>query len=600
MTETRGRFKRLKAIFKLGLSIFSGLFILLSAGLFYAAHNIEPLVTARIKETIETATDGLYSISFSRIEINPLTGNIILNDIRFRANLREYQRLKQTGLNPTHIYDIAVKRVVLKKTNPIKVYLRKELHVEALVIERPSIKVYYQHPRNESAEPEDKRTTWQRLSKYLKSIEMEKIFLFNIDFKYIDGSLGRPEINGVKNLSIEITDLLIDSLSRNDRSRFYYTKDISVQVMGEEFLSPDNNYKVVFDELNISSSGKYADLKGFRLIPRFPEMPFVVDKKTKRGRFGLNAERILLKNIDFKKLTDRRQLRASALELKNASLDIFMNRMLPKKVYDRSSNFPALVLKRFRLNTIIDTIKLTGSSLTYSEYNPLTARKGRIFFNNMEGHILNFTNDSLRLEENDHAKAKFKGLLFGKAQFSMLFDFDLNSADAAYRLSGTVSDLNVRNFNQLTRPLALLQINSGRVTKGDFNIEGNVRQASGTLRLKYTGLNIGILKIDSNKMIRKQMLMSMVANNLLINEDNPLKGQALREGTISYTRPDSVAFLGMIWKSLYSGIKETIGLTAERQNDLKKQFGGFKQEKVKEKARELRREKREGRRGRRN
>jgi hypothetical protein len=35
-------------------------------------YQIEPLAAARLKETVRTSTNNLYSISFSRLSINPL------------------------------------------------------------------------------------------------------------------------------------------------------------------------------------------------------------------------------------------------------------------------------------------------------------------------------------------------------------------------------------------------------------------------------------------------------------------------------------------------------------------------------------------------
>jgi hypothetical protein len=68
------------------------------------------------------------------------------------------------------------------------------------------------------------------------------------------------------------------------------------------------------------------------------------------------------------------------------------------------------------------------------------------------------------------------------------------------------------------------------------------------------------------------MLRSLVANNLLLKEANPSIGEKPRIGYINYTRPDSIAFFGSIWQSLYSGLRETMGLTPEREKKLKDQF----------------------------
>jgi hypothetical protein len=158
--------------------------------------------------------------------------------------------------------------------------------------------------------------------------------------------------------------------------------------------------------------------------------------------------------------------------------------------------------------------------------------------------------------------------------------------------------MQARHFNRITRPLALLDISSGLARQTTFNVSGDYRKATGEMIIEYQDLNIGILKVNRNKKLQRSTLMSLVANNLLLKEDNPLKGQPLRNGKINYSRPDSISFYSMIWNTLYAGIKENIGMTPERERNLKLQFESFKSDgpaKTKEQ-RKLQREERRSRR----
>ncbi|WP_256011136.1 hypothetical protein [Desertivirga xinjiangensis] len=540
-----------------------------------------------------TATDGLYTISFSDIHLNPFAGTVHLDNIRFVANDKVYRQMRSKGTHPTHLYSVAVKRLSLKRIHPFKVYFQRNLDVRTLHIDNPVVRVTYQNPRDDSNEPLDKRTAWQRLSKYLKSIKIQEILLDNVDFQYNDRSLGKPEIDGVKNLSVRIDDLLIDSLSQHDKSRFYFTKEVFVQIRKHEFLSRDKMYSVLFDDLQISSSRRYAQVKGLQVIPRYADLEFSKRLPARKAMYNLILHEAILSNIDIKRLIDKRQLRASSLRLLKADMKIFLDKRKEAPKFDRGINFPQLALKRIRLNTLIDTVNIQNSSLHYHEYSPVTARTGRIFFNGINAKLSNFTNDTITINENNWLKGSFSAMLFGKSRLDFAINFDLRSPFSEYKYSGQLSEMNARNFNQLSRPLAMLRINAGRISSAKFYVKGNYRKSSGRLTMGYENLSIGLLKIDSQKVLRKQMLKSIVANNLLIKEDNPSTGEALRLGNISYYRPDSVTFLGTIWQSLFSGLRETIGLTPERERNLKEQFQGNSQESpYRDKRRESRKERR--------
>lgn len=564
----------------------------------YIYYQIEPLVAARLKETIKTSTDGLYNISFSKLSINPFTGNVILRDIVFEADERVYRQFKRDRINPSHLFEIRVKRLKIMHANPLKVYLKRDLDISSISIERPVLRVYYEKTIEKDSSKVDTRTGWQRLSKYLNSIKIERVLFKEIDFKYIDRRLKKAEINSIKNLSITVNDLLIDSLSHRDHSRFYYTKDILVEIFDNQFSSNDGMYTILFDKLEMSTLKKYAMVKGLQVIPKYSEIPFSLKWDYKKARYLLKMNEVWLNGIDYKNLTDKRRLHASSLNLQNASLDVFMNKQLPKAGGDLGANFPQLLLQRLRLTSTIDTIKIEKSALSYSEYDPYTAKKGKISFAALSGEILNITNDSLSLINNNWARGKFTTYLYGKGQLEFKMNFNLTSAVMEYNYSGKLHRMQAKYFNEITRPLALLEVSAGLAHSATFNVNADYRKAAGSMTIIYDDLNIGILKLNRNKKLQRSPILSLVANNLLLKEDNPSKAEPVRTGKISFTRPDSISFYSMIWKSLFTGIKENIGMTSEREKDLQMKFKSFKPDelgKSKEK-RKLQREERRKRR----
>lgn len=566
----------------------------------YIYYQIEPLVAARLKETIRTSTNGLYHITFSKLNINPFTGNVTIRDISFKADPSVYSRFKQDKISPGHLYEIKVKVLKLRRVHPLKVYLKRDLVINSILIENPVVRVYYEKAAEKDSSKVDTRTTWQRLSKYLHSIKVEHVLFKDINFKYIDRHLQKPEINSVKNLSITIKDILIDSLSHLDKSRFYHTKDVLVEIFDNGFSSNDGMYNIRFDKLEMSTLNKYAMVSGLRVIPKYPEIEFSLKWPYKKARYLIGMSEVWLKGIDYKRLTDKRELHASLLQLDNASLDVFMNKQQPKAQGDLGGSFPHLIIDDLRLTSLIDTVRISDSKLSYSEYDPYTRKTGKISFIGLSGQVLNVTNDSLALQKNNWMRASFTGFPYGKGRIDLKMNLNLTSPVQEYNYSGKMHKMQAKYFNQITRPLALLDISSGLADSAIFNINADYRNASGKLIIYYRDLNIGILKLNKNKKLHRSTILSLVANNLLLKEDNPSKGEALRTGRIRYSRPDSVSFYNMIWKSLFTGIKENIGMTAEREKALQMQFESFKQDDDNdEKSREERRLQREERRKRR-
>ncbi|HEX8378741.1 MAG TPA: hypothetical protein VF602_13065, partial [Pedobacter sp.] len=259
-----------------------------------------------------------------------------------------------------------------------------------------------------------------------------------------------------------------------------------------------------------------------------------------------------------------------------------------------------IMLNELRLTSTIDTVKVTNSKLSYTEYDPYTMKKGRINFIGLSGKVLNVTNDSASLKKNNWSRASFSGYPYGKGRIDLNINFNLTSEVQEYNYAGKLHEMQARHFNQIVRPLALLDISSGTAKEATFSVKGDYRNARGEMTIIYNDLNIGILKLNRNKKLQRSTLLSLVANNLLLKEDNPSQGEPLRKGKITYSRPDSISFYSMIWNSLFSGIKENIGMTAERERDLKLKFESFKGDgpaRTKEQRRQQRQERRNKRTG---
>ena len=106
-------------------------------------------------------------------------------------------------------------------------------------------------------------------------------------------------------------------------------------------------------------------------------------------------------------------------------------------------------------------------------------------------------------------------------------------------------------------------------------------------------------KKEETGRIKKKGLISFFANTLLIIDNNPTPGSPLRVAAAAFVRPAQASFFNLMWKTIFEGIKTTVGFTSEREQELQKSFDSMKAKSTRpERAerREERRQKREERR----
>jgi hypothetical protein len=116
------------------------------------------------------------------------------------------------------------------------------------------------------------------------------------------------------------------------------------------------------------------------------------------------------------------------------------------------------------------------------------------------------------------------------------------------------------------------------------------------MTLKYQDLKISLMKKDDGEKVKKLGLISFFANALLVNNGNPNGKEPLIVAHPYYKRPNESSFFNLMWKSVFEGLKESVGISKEKEDKLKARADNFKDAKAdREKRREERIKRREER-----
>jgi hypothetical protein len=113
-----------------------------------------------------------------------------------------------------------------------------------------------------------------------------------------------------------------------------------------------------------------------------------------------------------------------------------------------------------------------------------------------------------------------------------------------------------KELNPILKPLGQVEVKSCRIDDVNFSINGNEKAASGEVTFLYKDLKVNILKKEEGTHEYKTKgLISFFANALIIKDSNPAKGET-RLGHPHFTRDPQKSFFNLVWKTLFTGIKE--------------------------------------------
>ena len=579
-------------LLKWTFSILAIVILFLGVAAWYINNRWKPILTDVIKNTIVGATDSLYQVEFSNIEVNILTGGVTIDSIEVKPNLVVYQKMIRQRIAPENLIDLKISKLSIKNANPIKVYRYKKLDIQTINIEQPALTVFYTKIKNQLDKKDKDRTAYERIKDLLNEVKIGSLFLSDVKFKYVDQSFKEPKTTLLDNVNIRLNNILINDKSALDKRRIFTAKDVIAEISNYDFATPDSMYHLNIKHVAVSTQNRHLIVEGICLNPRYREMDFSNQFDQQQERYKLMFDSLISDNIDFDALLKNRTFASSNIKLMHGELDVFLNRDKEKKLIDKGLNFPHLALQRVAWGIIADTVTLKNINISYTEYNPKTKGRGTVFFNELDGRIFNVTNDSLALLKNNISNAYVQTYLMGKGKLDLHIGFNLTDPKGGFTYDGNLGKMQSSTINSLTRPLAMLMTSSGEIERMTFNMKGNVNGAGGTMTVNYKDLNVILMKKDEQENFKRMGLISLFANALILERDNPTRNKPIRVVNPYYNRPADGSFFNLMWKAIFVGVKESVGITKEKEAKLLERVENYKDAKVDRAQRRLERLKR--------
>lgn len=538
-----------------------------------------PILTDRIKTLLYKSTDSLYTISFTKVSTNVFTGNATLQNVKIVPDTNRFKQLIALKRAPNNLYTVSLKKLVVKHFHPLTLYREKKLQLEEIIFDKPEVTmVNRQFAFNEGRAPRPIKSPYAIISKNLKEFSIKSIRFKDVSFKYINKNVPNSVPFSIDDLNITLTDLLVDSTSAEDPSRFYLVKDILINLNNYVYRTPDKMYDFQLDKLDFRATTGKLRINSFALVPLHDEMNFGKVAGFAKERFNIKMSDIMLNGIDLPLYISKQELWAKEMAITNGFVSVFNHNGLPKKHQEsKVGKFPHQLLQLLDAPILVQKIQLKDINVNYAVYNNESNQKGQITFEHTSGIIKNATNVEKIKAINPIMEVNLNTYLFGQGKLDVNFIFDLTAKDGAFSYNGVLHNFNARVLNQITKPLGLVRINRGSVDKLKFNFKANDLGAKGTVAFSYYDLSVALMKNDPEKdHLVTRGFLSFLANALIIKSENPGADGKLVPLTVNYSRPTNTSFFNMIWKSLFTGIKYSIGITEEKQNEVREHIAKFK------------------------
>ena len=554
-------------------------FALLAIAAWYVNIKSRPFISEQIKTLLYKSTDGLYNISFSQVTTNVITGSATLQNVKITPDTNRFNQLIALKRAPNNLYILSLKKLVIKHFHPIRLYQDRKLSVDEVIFDQPDILMMNrQFGFNDNRPPRPIQSPYSFISRKLKSFGIKTIRFKDVGFKYINKNLPNQPVYAIDDLNITLSDFLIDSTSWTDPNRTYLLKDVVINLKDYVYPTPDKMYNIKLNQLDFRASTGKLRIKAFELEPLYDEMKFAAVGGFARDRYHILMSDLLLKGINLPKYVSKQELWAKEMTIADGSVSVFNNNSYPAPPSENKlGKFPHQLLQKVPELLFIEKILLKDININYGVYNKESAQRGAISFEHTTGTIKNATNMPRVKSAHPIMEADLSTYVMGQGKLDVNFKFDLNAKNGDFSYNGILHDFNAKVLNKITKPLGLVRINRGNVDNLKFDFKADEYGAKGIVNFSYYDLSVALMRVDPEKdHLVTRGLISILANALIINSENPGPDGKFISAKVNYSRPANTSFFSLLWRSLFTGIKYSVGITEEKQNEVREHIELFK------------------------
>lgn len=531
------------------LRAFFLLVIILGIILFFIARRADRIVEPYVRSLLEQNKPMNHRIEYNKIRLNLVNRSIIVTDVRIYpdSSLVKDEHLQMK---------VSVDKIRLTNFKILKLLLHKKLSVGDLILVKPVAAMYLPLKTHHEDETEVvKDTVIKQKAPLLGSISLERVTLDGGTFSLFHKDVkiaGSDDINFVA----EQISLVKNKL---DEPIGYSYGDVKVNLSDINLDFETGLYNMSLEHFILNKQDSSVVLKGFRMIPKYNKGEFEENLEFQNDRFDVKIGIVNIEGIGYRRLLDGQPLEISKIHLDDLNADIYRD----KNVRIDSNHFPQFYNESFlKINKPVrlDTVLVSNSVIKYGEVAEGKEKAGEILLEDFNLHVYDLSNiltDSIVPEMHLFINAK----VMGEGSLNAELVLPLTGRLHDFECSGSVGSMKLNPLNDMLEPSINMKFNKGDLNRMTFAFSANDNISSGWMEFLYQDLDIELLKKDPDK---QWGFISRMANAVALS-NNPAPGKELKIVTVGYERNKYKGLINYVWKTIQSGMINTILPTKKHQ-----------------------------------
>lgn len=516
------------------------------------------IINNKAGKEVAKKTKGLYSIRYEGLSLDEISGTLHLQNIEITPDTAVYNRMVQEKTNPSILIKATIPVLNILGVKTPKALLHRQVEGRSIEIANPSIEIMLSHFNKDTTVHDPSRDiSKDLLARILKiSIDSVKIIHGNVVVRNMQENEAIFKSNDITCL---FSGLLIDSTTIKDSSRILFSQYVNASCDDIQLPSKNRKYKLYIGQVKYTSLGDILSIGRLKLTPRLSETEFAASFPVSKDRYDFSLEDIRLLHISRNSLWHKR-IKADSLVIGRSSFKVYRDLNRPPDTASKVRKNPQQQLMRLPLPLTIRKVVFTRSFIEYKERSAKSDSTGKLQFFDVAATISNVTNWREVISRNNKCTLLFRGKLLDRCPIDARLVMLLHDQKGRFSIQGSLGAIDAVSLTPVMQPMALARMEKGRIDSLHFDFTGNDSTCEGPLTMFYRDIKISLLKKDKTEDKFNKKGLATLAANLVMKHSNPKKGESPRTVNVHFNRITNKSFFNLIWKSIFSGIKETAGM----------------------------------------
>jgi hypothetical protein len=493
------------------------------------------------------------------MSVDILASTISLQNVILAPEQETLAALIKNAQAPNDVFKISFKSFVIEGINLDDALTSKTMDYSLLKLVNPHIEIHHKK-RKEKAKKEEGFS--DLFLKEMEKFSLKKLVIEGATVVHYNDDKNAKQTK-LNEFSLVMNDVLIDSVTRNDKARFLFAKEAFISFKNFIATTTDGLYDMKIGMVTVKAPQQTVSLQNLSFKSKFSKAALQKKFKTRKEIFDLSVPSITIKNMDWWDVLNEERLEAGDVTIANLKLAVYLDRSFPAA--SKMGNFPNQLIMKMPMKIDLSKIRVKNMEVAYTELNPKSAQTGTVVLDKIDMEINGVTNMPEKLPKGKKititASAHFMRTVPLKASFSLdMMNYKKGVFSADLSLDGFDGQL----VNSFAAPLGLVSVKNGSLQNITIKVTGNETKAKSDVLVLYKDIKVSLLEKESGKKaLDKKDVTSFLANLFVLKADNPKGSKEPRREMGEFIRNTNAGFLNLVWKTSLVGILKTIGAPAK-------------------------------------